>query len=72
MTRLLEKAIETVRELTAAEQDAIATLILDEIADEQQWDETFARSQATLENLADKARADVRAGRIRKVGIDEL
>ncbi len=72
MTRLLEKAIETVRELTAAEQDAIAALILDEVADEQQWDETFARSQATLENLADKARADVRAGRIRKVGIDEL
>ena len=72
MTRLLEKAIETVRELTAAEQDAIATLILDEVADERQWDETFARSQATLENLADKARADVRAGRIRKVGIDEL
>ncbi len=72
MTRLLEKAIETVRELTAAEQDAIAALILDEVADEQQWDETFARSQATLENLADKARADLRAGRIRKVGIDEL
>ena len=72
MTRLLEKAIETVRSLPAVEQDAIATLILDEVADEQLWDEAFARSQGVLQKLADKARADVRAGRVRKAGMDEL
>ena len=72
MTRLLDKAIQAVRELPAVEQDAIATLILDEVADEELWDEAFARSQGTLEQLADKARAAVRAGRVRKGGMDEL
>jgi len=72
MTRLLDRAIQAVRDLPPVEQDAIATLILDEVADEALWDEAFARSPATLEELAGAARAAVRAGRVRKGGIDEL
>ncbi len=64
MTRLLEQAIALVQKLSVSEQDAIATLILEEIADERLWDETFARSQEQLARLAEKVREDIRAGRV--------
>lgn len=72
MTQLLEQAIEAVRTLPSSEQDAIAALILEEIADERRWDEAFARSQPQLARLAEKVRADIRAGRVKDVGMDEL
>lgn len=72
MTQLLEQALAEVRKLPEPEQDAIATLILDELADEQRWEESFARSQDQLARLAVKVREDIRAGRVRSVGMDEL
>ena len=45
MTQLLEEAITRVQQLPAAEQNAIAQLILDELADDERWDVAFARSQ---------------------------
>ncbi len=65
MTQLLEHAIDEVRKLLAPEQDAIARLILDQIADDRAWDEAFARSQDQLARLADKARDQIAAGRVR-------
>jgi hypothetical protein len=44
MTKLLEEAIERVKQLEASEQDAIAAIILEEIADDERWDAAFARS----------------------------
>ena len=72
MTQLLEQALAEVRKLPEPEQDAIATIILDELADEARWDNAFARSQAPLTRLAAKAREDIRAGRVHQQGIDEL
>jgi hypothetical protein len=72
MTPLLERAIEKVQGLPEAEQDAIAALIMDELADEQRWDESFARSQEQLGNLAAKVRADIRAGRIKDIPVEDL
>jgi hypothetical protein len=72
MTQLLEKAVAQLHELSTEEQDAIATLILDELADEAQWDEAFAGTQAQLARWADKVRQDIKAGRVRQQGIDEL
>ncbi len=72
MTERLEQAIAAVQKLSPPEQDAIAALILEEIADERRWDETFARSQEQLARLADKVREDIRAGRVKDVGMDEL
>jgi hypothetical protein len=72
MTQLLERALEEVRKLSATDQDAIASLILEEIQDEQLWDETFARSQDKLARMAAKAREDIRAGKVRNLEIDEL
>jgi aspartate/glutamate racemase len=72
MTKLLERALAQVYELPDTEQDAIATLILDELADEEKWQAAFARSQDVLAQLAQKARTDIKAGRAKKMGFDEL
>ncbi len=65
MTQLLQRAIEEAQKLPGPAQDAIATLILEQIADDRAWDESFARSQDRLAQLAQKAREDVAAGRVR-------
>src|SRR5437899_13033282 len=72
MTQLLEQALTEVKKLPEPEQDAIATLILDELADERPWQESFARSQAQLARLAAKVREDVRAGRVQGGRFDQL
>jgi hypothetical protein len=72
MSQLLEKALAQVSRLPEPDQDAIASLILDELADDRLWNEAFARSQEQLGRLADRVRQDIRAGRVRNIGIDEL
>ncbi len=63
MTQLLQRAFAEAQKLPDADQDAIAEMILAELADELRWDETFANSQDQLERMADKAMDDIRAGR---------
>lgn len=72
MTELLEKALVEVSKLSVEEQDAIAALILEALEDERQWEAVFAASQDKLARLADKVREDIRTGRVRKMGFDEL
>ncbi len=72
MTTLLEAAIAELHKLSAPEQDAIAQIILDELADEQQWEKQFAQSQDALARLAAKVRSDIRIGRVKPMGMDEL
>ncbi len=72
MTPLLEQALAEVDKLSAEEQDTIAAMILEELADEHRWERAFAQSEKQLVKLADKVRADIKAGRVKKMGIDEL
>ncbi len=72
MTQRLEQAIGEARKLPESEQDVIAALILEEIADDRQWDAAFANSQDQLLKLAAKVRRDIAEGRVRDIGIDEL
>jgi hypothetical protein len=72
MTKLLEAALDKLHKLPEAEQDAMAAMILDELEDEQKWDAAFARSQGKLKKLAQKVRADIKAGRVKQMGFDEL
>ena len=62
MTAMLEEAIAQVKQLPDEQQDAIATLICEEIADEARWDSAFHRSQKVLERLAADARRDAGEG----------
>ncbi|HKH50043.1 MAG TPA: hypothetical protein VKM72_35775 [Thermoanaerobaculia bacterium] len=72
MTRLLAKALEEASRLPETLQDEIAERLLDDIHGEEQWDQTLTRSADALEKLADRALADFRAGRTKKMGFDEL
>ena len=72
MTQLLEEVLTKVYKLPPEKQDAIAAVILEELEAEQRWDKAFAESQDKLAQLARKVRADIKAGRIKKMGIDEL
>ena len=72
MTQLLEKALAEVYKLPSEKQDAIAAVILEELEDERLWDKTFVESEDKITQLAGKVRADIKAGRIREMGIDEL
>jgi hypothetical protein len=62
MNALLEKALAEVARLPEAEQEAIATLILDDIAAERGWDERFAHTRDQLGSLVRSARAEVARG----------
>jgi len=62
MTELLEQAIAQLRNLDAAKQDAIASLIIEELKDEEKWDSAFAGSQDLLAGLAAEAMAEYNAG----------
>jgi hypothetical protein len=72
MTQLLQQALAEIEKLPAGDQDAIAARILEEIADERRWDEAFARSEDQLGRMAERVREDIREGRFKDVGMDEL
>jgi hypothetical protein len=72
MSQLLNQSIAEARKLPDEQQDAIAALILDEIADDRRWKEAFTASPGKLAALADRTAEQVRAGRCRAVGFDEL
>ena len=63
MTQLLEKAMNEAAKLPPSDQDVLATILLEEIASEQRWSASFAKSQDVLSVLADEALAEHRAGR---------
>lgn len=65
MTELLEKAFAKVSELPEKEQNEIASLILEEITDEQKWQKSFANSTTQLEILAEEALREYKLGKTR-------
>ena len=72
MTYPLEQAISAVQALPEADQDMIAGLIMAELADQEQWKNRFEETRPQLAKLAEKVRADIRAGRVRSTEIDQL
>ena len=72
MTDMLEKAVSQAERLSEEQQDAIASLILDEIEDEARWDAAFARSPDVLERLAAEAEEEDRQGLTEELDPDAL
>lgn len=68
MTELLEQAIANLKTLPANDQDAIALMILEELQDDMQWNEAFARSRDILAGLAATAMAECHAGKAEELG----
>ncbi len=63
MTKALEQAFREASKLPEAEQDALAEAIRAEIAAEEDWERSFMESRDVLEQLADEAISEHRAGR---------
>ena len=63
MNTRLEEAFAQAAQLPPDEQEALAALLLDEIASERLWDQAFAQSQNQIAKLADEALAEFQEGR---------
>jgi hypothetical protein len=72
MTEQLEIAIAKLKTLPSDKQDAIATLILEELEEDQRWDDSFARSPDLLAQLAAEAMAEYRAGKTQELDPETL
>ena len=72
MTDLLERAIARLQTLPETEQNAIASIILEEIADERRWDEAFSFSPDMLAKLAASAMAEYHAGETQELDPETL
>jgi len=69
---MLEKAIAKAQKLSAAEQNAIAQIVIDEIESERRWEEVLAKSPGKLRKLADKAWAEHEAGGSQELDPDRM
>ncbi|MGG6264789.1 hypothetical protein [Leptolyngbya sp. AN10] len=72
MTEQLEQAIARLKTLPTDKQNAIAALILEELEEEQRWDDSFARSPDLLAKLATEAMAEYRAGKTQELDPETL
>jgi hypothetical protein len=63
MTQALNSAVAEATKLPPEEQDILAAILLEEIASEQRWSRSFAKSELVLESLAAEALADFKAGK---------
>ncbi len=72
MTQLLEKVLCEVYKLPPEQQDAIATIILEELEDERRWDKAFAESQEILSKMASEALEEHRRGKTQDLDPDQL
>jgi hypothetical protein len=70
MTKLLEKAFSEASKLPEEDQNALADMLLDDIASEERWADAFTGSQAELAALAVEALAEFRRGETKP--LDEL
>ena len=72
MTKALKKAFEAASRLPEREQDELATAILVELAVDERWEAAFAESQQALDQLAEEARREHRAGPTEALDPDAL
>ena len=71
-TKVLQSLIDKATALPTDLQERLARQWLEELDDEQLWDEKFARSQDQLEAMARKALDNYRTGKTIAKGWDEI
>lgn len=72
MTELLDRTITKLKTLPVDQQDAIAMIILEELEDEMQWNNSFERSQDVLAKLAEEAMSEYHAGKTQELDLETL
>ena len=71
MTKLLKQILEQASRLPEAEQDSLAAILIEEMADEERWAKAFERSQGALEKLAQEALEEFRRGETTPLEFDK-
>lgn len=71
MTEMLDTAVAKLAALSPEEQDRIAQWLLQELPDEELWDNRFSESQDALSKLAIETRDERAAGNITELKPDE-
>ena len=72
MTKLLKQAFDRATKLSDDEQDALASVILEELADERRWAMAFKGSRTALDRLAKEAIEDLEQGRTTPLDPDNV
>ena len=72
MTNLLERAFAEAGKLSSAEQDLLASRLLAELGEEDEFDRAIAASADKLASLANAALAEHRAGQTQELNPDRL
>jgi hypothetical protein len=72
MTQLLKRAFQEACKLPAADQNALAKWLLQELAAEKKWDKMFADSEDVLDQMADEALRLNKRGKTGPLDIDRL
>jgi hypothetical protein len=72
MTPTLDAVIAKLAALPPGEQDRVGRWLLDELADEEQWQRRFEASQDSLSTLAREARAARAGGATTDIDPDDL
>ncbi len=72
MTKLLEQAVKKAKNLPDSEQDAIASIILEELEDEAKWEKRVSDSKSSLARLASEAMEEERRGETKELDPDSL
>lgn len=72
MTELLKKAFNEASKLPREQQDAIASLLLEELKSDRNWDRAFENSQDALAKLADDALAEDQRGETEDLDLSNL
>ena len=71
MTQLLKQAFDQATKLDNAEQDALATEILDELTAESRWDKTLASSAETIDAMGEQALKEFQQHKTTPGGFDK-
>ena len=72
MSKLLEQAFAKLAELPEADQDSIATWLLEELESEGRWEALLSESGSALGRLADEALTEHSRGRTKELDPDNL
>ena len=72
MTALLSKAFEKASDLPEKLQDELAREVMEEIEWEKKWNSSLAKTSDKIDELAQKALDEYRAGKTTEAGFDEL
>ena len=72
MSKLLEEAFAKLAELPEADQDSIATWLLEELDSERRWGNLLSESGDALGRLADEALDEHEGGRTKELHPDKL